>query len=130
MPTAKRFEDLEIWNDSIQLAKEIYLLTQRESFKQDFDLKNQIRRATVSISNNIAEGFEYNCNNSFIRFLKIAKGSCGEVRSMIILMNEINYMNATEKNRLYLLTSLLSKRIGSLLNYLSQNKEKERTILK
>ncbi len=120
--TLKKFEDLEVWKDSIQLGKEIYILTQGEIFKNDWALRDQIRRASVSVSNNIAEGFEYNNNNYFIKYLKIAKGSCGEVRSMVILMNEIGYINTNDKNKFYAMSDSLSNRIGGLLKYLNQQK--------
>jgi len=76
-----KFEDLEIWKLAILGVKNIYKLTQNENFSRDFGLRDQIQRAVVSISSNIVEGFEKNNNNEFIRFLKIAKGSCGEVRN-------------------------------------------------
>lgn len=122
MATLKKFEDLEVWKISIQLAREIYLLTQNEIFRSDWSLRDQIRRASVSISNNIAEGFEYNNNNQFMKFLRIAKGSCGEVRNMLVLINEIGYINQNEKEKYYVMVNCLSNRIGGLLKYLNENK--------
>jgi len=123
MATLKKFEELDVWKDSIHLAKEIYLLTQQDLFKNDWSLKDQIRRAAVSVSNNIAEGFEYNNNNFFIKYLKIAKGSCGEVRSMIQLLHEINYIDEIQKDAYLTIASELSNKIGGLLKYLNQHKQ-------
>lgn len=86
MAVVKSFEDLEIWKKSIDLATTIYQLTFKEPLSKDYSLKDQIRRASTSVSNNIAEGFEYGNNKQFVRFLRIAKGSLGEVRSQIIVL--------------------------------------------
>ncbi|MFA5985764.1 MAG: four helix bundle protein [Parcubacteria group bacterium] len=75
-----KFEELNIWKESLTLTKEIYETTARGFFVKDRGLQDQIRRAIVSISSNIVEGFEKNNNNEFVRFLKISKGSLGEVR--------------------------------------------------
>jgi four helix bundle protein len=84
MATIKCFEDLEIWKNAQELAKMVYdLCIRNEKIRQDFEFKNQIKKAALSISNNIAEGFEYNNNADFHRFLRIAKGSCGEVRNCL-----------------------------------------------
>ena len=80
-----KFEDLSIWKLSLRLTKEVYDLTAKKEFFADFGLKNQLRRAVVSISSNVVEGFEKNNNNEFIRYLKIAKGSVGEVRNQLYI---------------------------------------------
>lgn len=77
-----RFEEIIAWQKSKDLYKEIYLLFENS---KDYSFKDQIQRATVSIMNNIAEGYERRTNNEFKHFLYIAKGSCGEVRSMLAL---------------------------------------------
>src|SRR5229473_3895882 len=85
----KRFEDLPVWNDAIELAVQIYALTSQPEFKGHWSLKDQIERAAVSVSNNIAEGFERGTNNELLAFLYIARGSAGEVRSMLCLLNRL-----------------------------------------
>ena len=85
----KRFEDLPVWNTAIELAIEVYALTSRPEFKGHSSLKDQIERAAVSVSNNIAEGFERGTNNELLAFLYIARGSAGEVRSMLCLLERI-----------------------------------------
>ena len=77
------FEKFEVYQKGILLAKLVFNLMENKSFVKEFGFKDQIKRAVISITNNIAEGSEYNNNKQFIRYLKIAKGSCAEVRSRI-----------------------------------------------
>lgn len=119
----KVFEELPIWKESIDFGKEIYLLTSSGRFEKDYSLKDQIRRAVVSISSNIAEGFERSNNNEFVRFLLIAKGSLGEVRSQLYFAFVLEYMNrqsfANMNNRL----ESFAKQIGSFISYLKKVKK-------
>ncbi len=85
----KRFEDLPVWNAAIDLAVEIYAVTEQNHFRRRRSLRDQIERAAVSVSNNIAEGFERGTNNELLAFLYIARGSAGEVRSMLCLLERI-----------------------------------------
>lgn len=87
-----KFEDLQIWQDAIEITKTVYLVTAQEKFNSDYPLRDQLRRAVISISSNIVEGFEKNNNNEFIRFLKIAKGSTGEARSQIYIAHMVGYI--------------------------------------
>ena len=86
----KNFEDLPVWNASIEFALEIFDLTNKADFRGLGDLKNQLERAAVSISNDIAEGFERGTNNDLIHFLYISKGSAGECRSMLRICERSN----------------------------------------
>ena len=79
------FEEINSWQKSRIFNKKIYQITENPQFKKDFDLVRQIRRASISISSNIAEGFERNTDKEFIYFLYVAKASAGEVRSQIYL---------------------------------------------
>jgi four helix bundle protein len=85
----KRFEDLPVWNTAIELAVEIFALTSQPQFKGQHSLRDQLERAAVSISNNIAEGFERGTNNELLMFLYISRGSAGEVRSMLCLLERL-----------------------------------------
>jgi four helix bundle protein len=85
----ERFEDLPVWNDAIELAVQIFALTEDEVFKGKGSLKDQIERAAVSISNNVAEGFERGTTQELITFIYIARGSAGEVRSMFHLFSRL-----------------------------------------
>lgn len=79
----ERFEELPAWNAAIDLARRVYALTRDRFFAQPGDLRDQLRRAALSVSNNIAEGFERGSTNELLAFLYIARGSAGEVRSML-----------------------------------------------
>jgi len=87
--TYERFEDLPVWKAAIELAEKIYAFTERPQFKGKYSLRDQIERATLSISNNIAEGFERGTTQELLTFLYIARGSAGEVRSMLCFMERL-----------------------------------------
>ena len=93
----KRFEDLPVWNAAINLAVEIYALTETTPFRRRRSLRDQIERAAVSVSNNIAEGFERGTNNELLAFLYISRGSAGEVRSMLCLLERIPAFRSLNK---------------------------------
>jgi len=84
-----RFEELPVWKAAIELAVRIYQLTSQSAFKSRYSLRDQIERAAVSVSNNIAEGFERGTTQELLSFLYIARGSCGEVRSMLCLLEAL-----------------------------------------
>jgi four helix bundle protein len=87
--TYERFEDLPVWQVAVDLAEKIYELTEKEQFKKRYSLRDQIERAVVSVSNNIAEGFERGTTQELLTFLYIARGSAGEVRSMLCLLERL-----------------------------------------
>ncbi|MES2331517.1 MAG: four helix bundle protein [Bacteroidota bacterium] len=89
---------------------------------RDFSYKDQIKRAALSISNNIAEGFEYSNNNDFIRYLRIAKGSCGEVRNCLLFAVKIKYETQENLTLAIAQSKTLSSQIGNLLQYLKKRK--------
>jgi four helix bundle protein len=82
----KRFEDLPVWRDSIELARSMYEFTALDLFRGHPGLRDQLERAALSVSNNIAEGFERGTTNELLAFLYIARGSAGEVRSMMRIL--------------------------------------------
>ena len=121
MATILAFEDLEIWKKAQELATIIYELCEiNQKIARDFSFKDQIKRAALSISNNIAEGFEYNNNADFHRFLRIAKGSCGEVRNCLLFSIKINYCTTEEISDSIELSKALSRQIGAMMKYLRQ----------
>ena len=87
--TYERFEQLPVWKSPINLAAQVHGMTAKSQFKGRFSLREQIERAAVSVSNNIAEGFERGTTQELLTFLYIARGSVGEVRSMLCLLEEI-----------------------------------------
>lgn len=120
--SAKKFEDLEIWQDARILVSKIYKTTSKTKFSKDYGLKDQIQRAAVSIMNNIAEGFEREGNAEFIRFLSISKGSAGEVRSLLYVAKDLGYINDEEFQFLFNSSLQLIKRISKLIRYLRKTK--------
>lgn len=114
----KTFTDFEVYQKSLLLAKEIFLLMNKPAFEKEYGFKDQIKRAVVSISNNIAEGSEYNNNKQFIRFLKHSKGSCAEVRSMLILSRELNFCSEEETTKTIELSIEISKNLSKFIEYL------------
>jgi len=111
----EKFEEIVGWQKAEQLSVEIYRL-----FKEcrDFDFKRQIQRAVVSIMNNIAEGFERRTNREFVQFLFIAKGSCGEVRSMLHLAEKLGFVSAGDYQNLSDAASEISKILFGLIKVL------------
>ncbi|MDF0666953.1 MAG: four helix bundle protein [Nitrospira sp.] len=85
----KSFEDLPVWQAAIGLARDTYALTEHQAFRGHAGLRDQLERAALSVSNNIAEGFERGSTNELLAFLYIARGSSGEVRSMLCLLDRI-----------------------------------------
>lgn len=111
--TYKRFEDLPVWKAAIQLGVKVYSLTEHEAFKGQGSLRDQIQRAAVSVSNNIAEGFERGTTNELLAFIYIARGSAGEVRSMLCLLDHLpNFVNLkSEIANLKLLVENVSRQL-------------------
>lgn len=113
------FEEIISWQKARELNIEIYAITNNSiSFSKDFGLRDQIRRASISITSNIAEGFERQTTKEFIRFLYIAKASAGEVRSQIYVAFDINYITEQEFKDLKMKVKEVSKLISGLLKYL------------
>jgi four helix bundle protein len=92
MKNIQKFEDIESWKSARRLTSEIYQETSTGEFVRDFGLKDQIRRASVSILSNIAEGFERGNDKEFAHFLAISKGSCGEVRAQLYVALDQRYL--------------------------------------
>jgi len=87
------FKKLNVWQEAISLCEEVYLLTQNESYSKDFELRNQTRRSAISVPSNIAEGEESGSNKQSVRYFNIAKGSCAELLTQLIIANRINYIS-------------------------------------
>lgn len=85
-----RFEQLPVWKAAVEVAQKVYHLTSQPAFKRKYSLKDQLERAAVSVSNNIAEGFERGTTQELLTFLYISRGSCGEVRSMLCLLERLS----------------------------------------
>ena len=116
---ARTLENLRIWIDARELVSLNYKLM---ADNRDYGFKDQIQRAAVSIMNNIAEGFEYNSDSVFIRYLNIAKGSCSEVKSMLYLCEDLEYCSPNQRVELQAKVLDVSSGIYNMIAYLSQPK--------
>lgn len=96
MSKIEKFEDIVAWKKGRELTLKLYHITGSSSFKKDFGLVDQMRRASVSIISNIAEGFERSSDKDFARFLYMAKGSAAEVRSQIYVALDLAYITQNE----------------------------------
>ena len=96
----KNFQDLRIWQKSIEVVKDIYILTKKFPKEELYGLTSQMRRSAVSIPSNIAEGFRRYHNKEYKQFLYIALGSCAELETQIIIANKLDYINETNKTEL------------------------------
>lgn len=117
------FEEINSWQKARQFNKRVYEITDNQNFKRDFDLVRQIRRASISISSNIAEGFERNTDKEYIHFLYIAKTSAGEVRSQLYLASDLNYIEKVEFEELFKNVSDISKLISGFIKYLNDSQK-------
>lgn len=121
MATFRQFEDIDALQRARALVQEIYALTDQGDFTRDFSLKDQIRRASVSIMSNIAEGFERDGTKEFIQFLSIAKGSVGEVKSQLYVALDRGYVTRNKFNMLNELIGETARLIAGLMSYLKQS---------
>lgn len=115
---AKMFEEIEVWQLSRALVKEIYRITSNAEINKNYSLKDQIQRAALSIMNNISEGFERHSDREFANFLNIAKGSAGEVRSMLYVMLDLHYIDNESFQACYAQTMSISKSLAGFITYL------------
>jgi four helix bundle protein len=118
----RNFVELRVWQDARLLVNDIYKMT---STCKDYAFKDQIQRAAVSIMNNIAEGSESGSDPLFVRYLKIAKASCGEVRSMLFLCEDLQYCSADTAISLKDRAIIISSSIQKLIEYLNKSNNQE-----
>ncbi len=118
MTTAKRFEDLEVWQKAKELTNLVYKYSSDGVFARDFGLRDQMRRAAVSIMSNIAEGFESQTQAMFIKYLAHAKGSAGELRAQLYIARDQGYINNDGFNEMFSLAETCSKQLARFIQYL------------
>ncbi len=119
MPTITKFEEIEAWQTARELTRQVYNLTRHGEFARDFGLCDQMRRSSVSIMSNIAEGFESRTQQLFIEYLGRAKASAGELRAQVYIANDIDYVDQPSFLMLYELCDKCSRQISRLIQYLT-----------
>ncbi len=121
--TIKRFEDLIVWQKARGLTKDIYIQTKSGKLSKDFGLSDQLQRSAVSIMSNIAEGFEHQSTNEYLRFLSIAKSSCGELRSQLYPAFDVGYISKEVFEQLHNQSEEISRLLSSLRTALLRSKK-------
>ncbi|MBP3954565.1 four helix bundle protein [Gemmata sp. G18] len=120
MAKIERFEDIDAWKRARVLTSRVYATTNAGAFARDFGLRDQIRRACVSIMSNIAEGFERGAGDKeFARFLSIAKGSAGEVRAQLYVALDVGYLTQSEFEEHTQLATEISRLLSRFMQYLT-----------
>ena len=120
MATIEKFEEIEAWKLARQVTRSIYEISSSGNFAKDYALCNQIRRASISILSNIAEGFERSGNKEFLNFLAIAKGSCGEVRAQLYVALDQRYVDELKFEEVSANLLETSRVIAGFMRYLQQ----------
>lgn len=121
MTTITRFEEIEAWQTAREITKQIYSVTEEGKFARDFGLKDQLRRAAVSVMSNVAEGFESKTQPLFIRYLGIAKASAGEVRSQLYVSRDVNYLTEEQFSQLFQLAEKASRQLSRFISYIESH---------
>ncbi|HLE53542.1 MAG TPA: four helix bundle protein [Anaerolineales bacterium] len=124
MPTITRFEEIEAWQTARQLTQRVYAMTNEGLFARDFGLRDQMRRASVSIMSNISEGFESRTTPLFLDFLGRAKGSAGELRAQTYVAFDVGYFDQTQFEEIFDLVDKCSRQISRFITYLSTQDRK------
>lgn len=128
MATIKNFEELEVWQKSMDFCDEVFKLINETDLNKDFALRDQMNRSSISIPSNISEGFDRESNNQFSYFLKVAKGSAGELRTQLYLCKRRGYIEETKFQKLSNDIIQISKKCSSLLAYLRDHKKKNHSV--
>jgi len=121
MASFKTFEEIDAWQKSRELTKQVYRITAEGIFARDYGLKDQNRRAAVSIMSNIAEGFERSGTGEFTQFLATAKGSAGEVRSQLYVALDQGYLQQSVFDTLSASATEISRMLSGLMSYLRRS---------
>lgn len=126
MPTITRFEEIEAWQTARELTKLIYVFTEEGKFARDFGLKDQIRRAAVSVMSNISEGFESQTQAQFIRYLGIAKASAGELRSQLYVSHDLEYITSEQFSKAFAMAEKASRQTARFIAYLETHPQSQK----
>jgi len=118
MSTFKRFEEIQAWQKAREITKKIYSMSNKNEFSKDFSLRDQMKRASVSIMANIAEGHGRRTTTEFANFLNIARGSAIELQSHLYVALDLKYIEQTEFKEAYEMLDEVSRMVLSLAQYL------------
>ena len=121
MTTINNFEELKSWQKAREWAGFVYGLTRKDLFARDYGLRDQIQRAASSVMHNIAEGFESGSDPEFVRFLKMARRSAGEVQSQLYLALDVGYLTEEERLKAYTLAMEVKQLINGMMTYLRKS---------
>jgi len=121
MSAITRFEEIQAWQTARQLTNLVYNLTGHPAFAKDFGLKDQIRRAAVSVMSNIAEGYESRTDTQFINYLGNARASAGEGRAQLYIALDQKYISSEQFQSAYELADKTSRQIANFIKYLEAN---------
>jgi four helix bundle protein len=126
MTAITRFEEIDAWTSSRQLTNMVYSLGNQVGFNRDFELRDQVRRAAVSVMSNIAEGFESRTDIQFINFLGMARASAGEVRAQLYIALDQNYVSEEQFKETYAIAEKCSRQISKFIVYLEASPRRRR----
>jgi four helix bundle protein len=121
MTAIEKFEDIKAWQKARDLAKRIYDMTCQGDFAKDYSLRDQIRRAGLSIMSNIAEGYARQTDKEFIQFLHIALGSVAEVQSQLYVAQDLGYISDAQFKEIHELSGETAKLTSGFIKYLRKN---------
>ena len=126
MSAITRFEEIELWKTARQLTNSVYAHTNQAGFNRDFGLRDQIRRASVSVMSNIAEGFESRTDMQFINFLGMARASAGEVRAQLYIALDQKYITDEQFQETFAVAQTCARQIANFIKYLESNSRPRR----
>ena len=118
MPTITRFEDIRAWQTARQLTRQVYAVSNQGTFARDYGLRDQMRRASVSIMSNTAEGFESDTRQQFVKYLGHARASAAEVRAQLYVALDVGYLTQEEFQTLFNLADKASRQLSRFITYL------------
>lgn len=124
MARINAFEDIQVWRDARRLVSDIYRMTEVPPLSRDYGLKDQLRRSSISVMANIAEGFERNGSREFIQFLSLAKGSAGELRSHLYIASDLGAISGTDQEQLKKQVVSISRQLSGLIKYVLNSSSK------
>jgi len=125
MKRVEQFEDLVAWQRARELTEQIYFLTNKGLFSKNFGLRDQIRKASVSIMSNLAERFERGGRSEFHQFVVMAKGFCAEVRSQLHVALDVGYITKEQFDRVHGLAIEVSRIIGGLRSTIQKQRDNQ-----